>query len=70
MFMKSRISLLCRINIGLQLENNEALLMSQRTLKGLSCQLSEAAAHRCSSKQVFLKISQNPQQNTCVGVYF
>ena len=26
---------------------------------------SEAAAQRCSVKVVFLKISQNPQENTC-----
>ena len=31
---------------------------------------SEAAAHSCSSKKVLLKISQNSQKNTCVGVFF
>ena len=31
---------------------------------------SEAAAHSCSSKKVFLRISQNSQKNTCVGVFF
>ena len=30
----------------------------------------EAAVRRCSSKQVFLKISQYSQENTCVGVSF
>ena len=32
--------------------------------------LSEAAFHRCSSKQLFLKISQYSQEKTCVGVFF
>ena len=32
--------------------------------------LSEAAVHRCSSKLVFLKISQYLQENSCVGVSF
>ena len=30
----------------------------------------EAFVRRCSSKQVFLKISQIAQENTCVGVSF
>ena len=30
----------------------------------------EAVVHRCSSKQMFLKISQFTQENTCVGVSF
>ena len=30
----------------------------------------EAAVGRCSSKKVFLKISQYSQKNTCVGVSF
>ena len=30
-------------------------------------QVSEAVVRRCSSNQVFLKISQIPQKNTCVG---
>ena len=30
----------------------------------------EAAFRRCSSKYVFLKISQYSQENTCIGVSF
>ena len=30
----------------------------------------EAVVQRCSVKKVFLKISQNSQENTCVGVSF
>ena len=30
----------------------------------------EAVARRCSMKKVFLKILQNLQENTCVGVPF
>ena len=30
----------------------------------------EAVAQRCSVKEVFLKISQNSQENTCARVYF
>ena len=30
----------------------------------------EAVAQRCSVKKVFLKISQNSQENTCARVYF
>ena len=33
-------------------------------------QVSEAVVRRCSSKQVFLKISQIPQGNTCAGDTF
>ena len=38
-------------------------------------QLPEAATgsvlqKRCSSKKVFLKICQNSQENTCVGIFF
>ena len=32
--------------------------------------LLEAVAQRCSLKKVFLKISQNSQENTCTRVYF
>ena len=32
--------------------------------------VSEAAVCRCSSKYVFSKISQDSQENTCVGVSF
>ena len=32
--------------------------------------ISEAVVHRCSAKKVFLKISQNKQENTCSRVYF
>ena len=31
---------------------------------------SEAGVQRCSVKKVFLKISQNSQENTCTRVYF
>ena len=31
---------------------------------------SDVAVRRCSSKQVFLKISQYSQKSTCVGVFF
>ena len=30
----------------------------------------EAISRRCSVKKVFLKTSQNPQKNTCIGIYF
>ena len=30
----------------------------------------EAVARRCSMKYVFLKVLQNSQENTCVGVSF
>ena len=36
----------------------------------LSILLSEAVARRCSVKKVFLKISQNLQENTCARVSF
>ena len=39
-------------------------------LYGDSLRHSEAAVHRCSSKLVFLKISQYSQENTCVGTAF
>ena len=32
--------------------------------------VSEAVVRRCSSKYVFLKISQDSQENICVGVSF
>ena len=35
-----------------------------------SAALSEEAVWRCSVKEVFLKISQNSQGNTCVRVSF
>ena len=35
---------------------------------GIEC--SGAVAQRCSLKKVFLKISQNWKENTCVGVSF
>ena len=34
------------------------------------CLFSEAVFYRCSSKYVLLKISQNPQKNTRVRVFF
>ena len=36
----------------------------------LSVTVSEAAVRRCSIKKVFLKTSQNWQENTCVRVSF
>ena len=32
--------------------------------------LSEVVVQRCSVKEVFLEISQNSQENTCVRVFF
>ena len=34
------------------------------------CQDQEAGVRRCSSEEVFLKISQYSQKNTCAGVSF
>ena len=34
------------------------------------CRLTEAVTRRCSVKKVFLKISQNSQENTCARVSF
>ena len=36
----------------------------------LSLKNPETALRRCSTKQVYLKISQNSQENTCAGVTF
>ena len=33
-------------------------------------QIIEAVARRCSVKKVFLKITQNSKENTCVRVFF
>ena len=35
-----------------------------------SLYLEGVAVHRCSSKQVFVKVSQYSQESTCVGVSF
>ena len=43
---------------------NMALTVRERMLK------TEAVVQRCSVKKVFLKISQNPQENTCARVSF
>ena len=43
---------------------NMALTVRERMLK------TEAVVQRCSIKKVFLKISQNPQENTCARVSF
>ena len=32
--------------------------------------MSEAVARRCSIEKIFLKISQNSQENTCAIVFF
>ena len=39
-------------------------------LSSIDVYRAEAAVRRCSSKQVFLKISQNSQENTCARVSF
>ena len=44
------------------------LLKSQ--IKGLLAGNSETVARRCPVKMLFLKISQNSQENTCAGVSF
>lgn len=36
----------------------------------LSTNMTEAAVHRCYSKEVILKISQISQENKCVGASF
>ena len=50
-------------------------LQHKNHLKVLSCHNlrnvnQEAVARRCSVKKVFLEISQNSQENTCVRVFF
>ena len=35
---------------------------------GISCK--EVAVQRCSVKKVYLEISHNSQENTCVRVFF
>ena len=39
-------------------------------LEGVSCTVLKTVNRRYSVKQVFLKISQNSQGNTCAKVYF
>ena len=46
----------------------EAAVPKQVSKQSFSKVSSEVAARRCSSKWVFLKISQ--RQNTCVGLFF
>ena len=48
-------------------------IASEIIRKSLSCKKAEAVickCSKCSSKWVFLKISQNSQENTCIGVFF
>ena len=42
----------------------------QYLISNFTIRSTEAAVRRCSSKQVFLKISQYSQENTCVGISF
>ena len=46
------------------------LIPSVLGIYGVNVQLEKAAVRRCSSKWVFLKISQISQENTCVEVSF
>ena len=39
-------------------------------LKNTYICLCDRSSHRCSIKKLVLKISQDSQENTCVGVYF
>ena len=45
-------------------------MFHKRYFKTVSLELSEAVTRRCSVKEVFLEISQNSQENTCVRVHF
>ena len=39
-------------------------------LTTFGCKVTKATVLRCSTKLMFLKISQNPQENTSIGVSF
>ena len=41
-----------------------------RTLQAILIECTEAALRRCSSKQMFLKISQISKESTCLGASF
>ena len=43
---------------------------TQSTENQLSNQATKAVVWRCSAKKVFLKISQNSQENTCASLFF
>ena len=50
---------------------NEEVQKHSKTLRILINELNkEAVGHTCSVKKVFLEISQNSQENTCVRVSF
>ena len=42
----------------------------QYLIRNFMIRSTEAAIHRCSSKQVFLRILQYSQERTCVGISF
>ena len=42
----------------------------QYLIRNFMIRSTEAAIHRCSSKQVFLRILQYSQESTCVGISF
>ena len=46
------------------------LKMGNSIIKTQTKDTTEAVVQRCSVKKVFLKISQNSQENTCARVYF
>ena len=49
---------------------NLALLIKKACKLFSKMTASEAVVQRCSVKKVFLEISQNPQENTCVKASF
>ena len=55
--------------INKQKDSNKKVIRSWK-ISRFSKALPEAVVRRCSSKEVFLKISQYPQENICVGVSF
>ena len=48
----------------------KATLQKESPTQSLPKVTSEAAERRCSSKEVFLEISQYSQENICVGASF
>ena len=48
----------------------KATLQEESPRQSLPKVTSEAGVRRCSSKEVFLEISQYSQENICVGAFF
>ena len=71
---KNKIGFLCTLTLICEVIYSRFLSFLQFSSSSLSFLLSRwvsvAVGRRCSLKSVFLKISQNSQENTCVRVSF